>query len=339
MITFINKEQLLHFMSKGAVKMSNQDAHFFQNLHGLINRKQQVTSNQVTLFNKLIVKYKNQLKRRGIQIADLLDLPWKTSVIDSEKTFTMPNLRLVNGTLLLRTPYKNKFVKEFNMLKHNPFEWDSGARNYQAPLSTHSLKVAISTVNKHFDDLELSPEVEEIVSQFPDVQAKFWKPTLTKTNHYYIAASNHIIDDLSKNIEFNDDPKTFYALSKLGVNIDPKLIGEDKFAKFAAHYYNELSVSSTAEVDKVANELSDWLNTLNIRTVVFGRGSAFTHYKGYLNSMAKVFSKHNISCVNLKTTLTEERVLLTFAKEYGSTGGTQGIVKKIIIKDSKPIKI
>ena len=335
MITFVNKEQLLHFMSKGAVKMSNQDAHFFQNLYGLISRKQQVTSNQVELFNKLVVKYKNQLKRRNIKIADLLDLPWKTSIIQSEKKFTIPNIKLVDGILVLRTPYKTKFVREFNSITHNPFEWNTGSRNFQAPVSTYALKLANTIVNKHFDSFELSPEVQTIMDQCPTIDAKFWKPTLTKTNHYYIAASNPIIDELVKDIELNDDPKTFYQLSKLGVDIDPQLIGDNKFAKFAAHYYNEVTEDQFLQV-------AEWMSMLGITTVLFPRGrESHRQTPGATSSIINVLKSALIKyCVRItpKTNDKEEMVLFLM-HSYASKSFYPNVTKQLHFKNNTPIKI
>jgi hypothetical protein len=327
MITFINKEQLLHFMSKGAVKMSNQDAHFFQNLYGLITRKKQVTSNQVELFNKLVVKYKNQLKRRGIKIADLLDLTWKTSIIESEKKFTIPNIKLEDGTLFLRTPYKTKFVSEFNSIKYNPFEWSTGSRNFQAPISTYALKLAITIVNKHFDSLDLAPEVQEVISQCPQIEAKFWKPTLTKTNHYYIAASNKVINDLVKDIDLNDDPKTFYQLSKLGIDIDPQLIGDNKFAKFAAHHYNEVTEDQFLQV-------AEWMSMLGITTVFFPKERMTA---SPINALKSALLKYSIR-VTPKTTDKEEMVLFLM-HSYASKSFYTNVTKQLHFKNNTPIKI
>ena len=60
------KEHLLHYMMKGHVHLSKKDYGFFNNLSYIIREKNQVTSNQNKLFDKLILKYQRQLRNADI---------------------------------------------------------------------------------------------------------------------------------------------------------------------------------------------------------------------------------------------------------------------------------
>jgi len=68
------REHLLHYMMKGHVHLSKKDYGFFNNLTYIIKDKNQVTSNQNKLFDKLILKYQRQLRKLGHNIEKLNQL-------------------------------------------------------------------------------------------------------------------------------------------------------------------------------------------------------------------------------------------------------------------------
>lgn len=337
---FTSKEQVLHFMNKGEIKMSNQDASFFSTIYGLIYRNKQITSNQDQLFNKLLVKHKTQLKRKGFIAAKLCELPWvKANIIASQEDFSKANIKLVDNTLYLRTPFNKKFVSELNGIYANPFVWNTGGRNYQAVFSTRALKIAVNVAKKHFKSINFCPALTEVMSQVPPIEGSFWRPTLVKAkNGFYISSCNNILNDKIQNIELNDDPVTFFALSKLGINIDPALIGDNKFAKFAANHYNEVSVNSAFNADESIGELAEWLHKLSITKVIIGREPNYFSHKKLGWTIKKVFKEKNIICLNhTEHNLNEESIMIHFI-DYGKSH-TQNVVKKIMIKEAKPISI
>ena len=75
-------EQLLYFMIHN-LRLSRYDNRFLQNLEKLINNTHRVTTNQVDLVNKLISKYERQLIKHELFIKDLLELPWKTLIVQT----------------------------------------------------------------------------------------------------------------------------------------------------------------------------------------------------------------------------------------------------------------
>lgn len=328
---FKNREQVLHFMTRGEIRMSNQDAVFFQTIYGLIHRNKQLTSNQDQLFNKLLVKHKSQLKRKGLIASQLCEIPWdNVTIIDSKSDYTDPNIKLENGIIYLRTPYKKQFVSEFNTVANSTYIWNSGTRKYQSPFSTHALKIAINLVEKHFGKINTCPTVTEILQQVPKIDSKFWKPTLVKSNaRYYIAASNHIINDLISNMELNDDPVTFFNLSKMGIDIDPELLGENKFAKFAANYYNDWTINSDEDISGSLTTLADWLHTLGVTNISVGKTS-FTLRK-YVGLIKNIF-RDRFTIVNDADV---ERVEFDFFSHSRQT--TKNVTKRIQLRDTKKI--
>ena len=337
---FTNKDQVLFYMNKGLIKMSNQDASFFQTIYSLVLRNKNITSNQDQLFNKLLVKHKTQLKRKGYVASQLCELPWnKITVIASQEKYTKANVRLVDGILHLRTPYNKKFVSELNGTRANPFIWNTGARNYQAPFSTRALKIAVNVTKKHFNDINYCSKITEILEQVPSIESKFWRPTLVKGNTgFYIAGSNNILAEKIQDIEFNQDPLTFFKLSKLGVSIDPNLIGEDKFAKFAALYHNEVHMNSAAlfnaekYVSQPLEQVIEWLSKLNISKVVLGREPGYLSNRKASWAVKKILTAKDIRWVNhTDHDFNDEAVMISFV-DYNKVF-TQNIVKKIIIRE------
>lgn len=328
MATFTSKEQVLRLMNQGDIRMSSQDNNFFQTIYGLIYRNKKITSNQDSLFNKLLVKYKAQLKRKGYISSSLCELPWATtSVIPTVEEFSKPNLGIdESGYLKLRVPFKTKFISTFNAKIHNPFVWDSGTRAFKAPLSTRALMLAVKHVEKYFDEFLISPEIKELLNQVPKQDAKFWSPTLTKINNrYYIAASNQVLDDVTSNIVFSDDPICFFQLSKHGIAIDPSLFVDNAFAKFAANYCYEIT---NEEIDTVCS----WIKQLGDIQVVFNKEPKGNR-ETVKDVLKKALNRHHIkykSIRNVDTANTQDKILIDF---WGfNKVNLPYYVKKIVVK-------
>ena len=62
---FTSKEHIIYFMVTSAINLSHYDFKFISNMQSLSHDKKQITSNQEELFNKLIDKYKKQLKQHN----------------------------------------------------------------------------------------------------------------------------------------------------------------------------------------------------------------------------------------------------------------------------------
>lgn len=330
------KEQLLYYMAGGNIHLSNQDACFFQTLHGIIFRKKQITSNQVKLFNKLIVKYKAQLKRKGHIANDLLSLPWQTEIIESVPEYTQANLTLKEGVLYLRTPFNKIFIQEFTIkTKINPFVWNRDDRNYQAPFSTYALKLATTITKRFFNTINYCPAVESILTQVPNVGDNLiWRPTLIKTNSgYYIAASNSILNGQLKDVVLNDNPNTLYKLSQLGIDSHPSIIGYDGLKEFASEYLYEIDID---HLEKLAN----WLNQLAITQLVVSREIVGSTELG--KEIKAIFGKANIKLVPyhqyLNSSNIEPNIILQLLKSSAWRNATS-VSKVVVLKNSRPVKI
>lgn len=330
------KEQLLYFMAGGNIHLSNQDACFFQTLHGIIFRKKQITSNQAKLFNKLIVKYKAQLKRKGHIANDLLSLPWQTDIIESIPEFTQANLTLKEGILYLRIPFNKTFIQEFTIkTKINPFVWNREARNYQAPFSTYALKLATTITKKFFNTINYCPEIESILKQVPEVGDNLiWKPTLIKTNFgYYVAAINPVLNKQLQDVVLNDDPKTLYKLSQLGIEIHPNIIGHDGLKEFAGEYIYDIDID---HLERMAN----WLNELNVTQILISKEIVASTEVG--KEIKTILNKANIKPIPysqyLNNSNIEPSVMLQLLRA-NAWKSMAPISKVVVIKNSRPVNI
>lgn len=231
------KEHLLHYMMKGHVHLSKKDYGFFNNLTYIIKEKNQVTSNQNKLFDKLILKYQRQLRKCGHDIEALQKLNWDVHIINSSDEYLVPKLYLEGNELCLRTPFNTNFVRVFKLAKDNTFVWNKDQRIYRSPFYTHALRLAYDSCHHYFKKLELADDIKTLIEPLNQYEGVTKAPILTTSQgKYYINNINKNLIDAIKDIELNDDPKTLFQLSRHGVMIDESIVGDDPLKMFASQY-------------------------------------------------------------------------------------------------------
>lgn len=246
----LKKEHLLHYMMKGHVHLSKKDYGFFNNLTYIIKEKNQVTSNQNKLFDKLILKYQRQLRKCGHDIDILQKLNWNVDIIDSSEEYLVPKLYLEGNELCLRTPFNTNFVKTFKLTKDNTFVWNKEQRIYRSPFYTHALRLAYDTCHYYFKKLELSDDINILIEPLKQYEGVTKAPILTiSQGKYYINNINKNLAEAIKDIELNGDPKTLFQLSRHGVMIDESIVGDDPLKIFASQFVTKL------DLDEIPNKI------------------------------------------------------------------------------------
>ena len=249
-IVMQKKEHLLHYLMKGYVHLSKKDYGFFNNLTYIIKEKNQVTSNQNKLFDKLVHKYQRQLRKNGHNIEQLQQLNWDVKVVDSSQEYLVPKLYLEGDELVLRTPFNTNFVRSFKIAKYNTFVWNKDQRVYRSRFYTHSLRLAIDTCNMFFEKMDISDDINQLIEPLQHLENKTKAPILTTSQgKYYINNINKNLAEAIKDIELNDDPKTLYWLSRYGIEIDQKIINDDPLKLFASQYLAKLDLDEL--LDKI----------------------------------------------------------------------------------------
>jgi hypothetical protein len=253
MIPVQTKEHLIYFMQSGMMRLSKYDLRFVQNLQLIATQNNNLTTNQVSLFDKLVDKYKRQLHKHGLTDDKLSELKWDSAIVTSDPKFTEAYVSISNDTITFRSPFSKKFIENFRRKEFNTFEWYKDKRFYQSPYSTQSLKYLIEVANEHYPVVNYCPVTTELLNNVDRYNAKYWNPTLVKHNDLYmVAAITTNLADAISNITLSSDPEVVSTLVTYGIDIDDSVVGNDPLLKFAASHNPELDL---VDIDNVITYL------------------------------------------------------------------------------------
>lgn len=291
MIDLNNKEQLIYFMITN-LRLSRYDIRFLQNLEKIILIKNRITSNQVGLVNKLIEKYERQLAKHELFINDMLQLSWKTTIIETTEEYTSAHIGILDDNLILKTPYNKAFITAFRSLDQSGFVWDNINKYYIADLSTHSLKLAIDMTGKFFNETRHSDNVKKLLDQLIYYKsATHWKPTLVCVNgNYMIACSNSALDAAISHIDLNTELQTLAELARYGIEIDESILLTDE-ERFAGSFNPKVELTNVCDI-------VPWLQNINCDYVsVSGIGltTAVKFKNDFKQALERVGIKYNDS--------------------------------------------
>lgn len=241
-------EQLIYFMIHN-LRLSRYDNRFLQNLEKLINNTHRVTTNQVDLVNKLISKYERQLVKHELFVKDLLELPWKTLVVQTTEEFTSAHIGILDDNLILKTPYNKQFINAFRSQNEDCFVWDPTNKYYISVLSTHALKLAINTTTKFFKEVRYSDNVKKLLTQVEQyADAIYWSPTLVRCNgNYMIACINESLHNALSNVPLNTELPTLATLSRYGIDVDNGILISDE-ERFASQFNPEVELADMCDI-------------------------------------------------------------------------------------------
>lgn len=331
-----NKEQLLYFFLQGKISLSQYDYKFMANLQTMIQNNSRVTSNQATLFDNLISKYKKQLVKNGFVKEELKALPWKTMVVESTPEFTGAVVSLMDDTIVIRVPFNKTFIHEFRNTKHNRFEWSKDTKTYTAPFSTNNLKIAFTSLPKFFNTVRYDDELQSILNELVKYEGTVWNPTLKIINNRLIVgAANEILGEIIKDIELILDPKTIFKLSSMGIDIDADLSKHSKKIEFAASRIYD------AEFSEIETIIS-WMKNVGCEHVIVGRALRTLYKHNEIEALVEKYGMTPITSPSynltnkLGVTMLLQHTSNIDHRSYLSTGS---ISKVIILRDSRPIEV
>jgi hypothetical protein len=344
---YVYKEQVLNFMLSTSfgtpgVKLSHYDFKFMANIHQFIQDKNEITSNQASLFDALLSKYKKQLARNRLDHTVLKTLPWKCEVIESLPKFTQARVSYdnIDQLLTIELPYKKEFISTFRTSHEpNPWEWNRIKRRYEAKVSTLALMVAYTELPKFFPVVYYD-EVKDAIDEVVQLQgtAMFWNPTYIKVEgKYMIAATNPILEEHIQGLVLDDSPATLYALSKLGIDIDESVHCNDPKLVFSSEYQTEYTVNDPS---KDIDTLFSWISELegtNARISV-PRGVRDNDInKSIMDAGAKYLSVP-VSTLRFTTEPGTSYMLIRFSGNKSDVIESSSVTKVIHILNQKEIK-
>lgn len=218
-----NAEEVLELLLT-QISLGSYDKRFLHSLQvtNILSRKP-ITTNQAALFKKVLLKYHKQFTKYEYDVAALAALPWSTKIIPSASEFTVPNIKIDSDNIILRSPYKDSFVKEFRAL--GVMQWHQTEKYYYAEFGLRSLKLIVDMVRKHYTEFTCCDTITGILNEVSLYEnCKYWEPTLTRINgRLYIVATSEQLDTALKHLELSTDWSTIAKLAACGVAIDPQL--------------------------------------------------------------------------------------------------------------------
>lgn len=328
-----NKEQLLYFFLQGKISLSQYDYKFMANLQTMIQNQNRVTSNQATLFDNLISKYKKQLTKNGLVKEELKALPWKTMIVESTSEYTGAAVSLMNDEIHIRVPFNKAFISEFRNISNNNFEWRKDTKMYVAPFCTTALKVANKTLPNFFKTVRYDNELQAILDELDQYKNLTWNPTLVKVNdQLVISAMNSVLGELIKDMKLSLDPKTLFELSQLHISIDQSLI-EDSKLKFAASTVYE------AEITELETIIS-WMKNIGCENVIIGRGLRNVVSTDSLTPIIEKYGMNALGPISYGSLPTGVSMLIQHTSQVDARTMFGGNVSKtVVIRDSRPIEV
>jgi hypothetical protein len=251
---FTSIKHVVYFMSSDKIRLSRQDTDFITSMYKIFSCQGDVTSNQVGLFKHILGKYDRQFRKYGHDVNQLMRLPWGINIVPSISMYTDAHLFLLDGKIILRSPYNTKFLKYFRGAPGNEFfVWNKIDKRFEATFNTITLKFIIDMAFEHFKTVIVCPIIQCLLDKLSLYdQIPYWDPTLIKVNgQFMIAATNPSVDEVVSKVSLSDDPYTLHYLVKHAINIDSSLL-ETPIQRFAGDY------NPTIEYADIET-LIDWL--------------------------------------------------------------------------------
>ena len=239
-------EHLVYFMQSGLLRLSKYDLRFLQNLQTLLSVKNEITSNQVTLFEKVVSKYNRQLQKHNISVETINKLTWQAKIILSDPKFTEAFISINNGSIIFRSPFNKKFVEGFRKIPFNNFVWLKDKKQYECPFSSTALRIIVDASHEYYPVVNYCPVTKTLLNNLVDDfgTTTIWSPTFKCVNGMYLVTGcNPYLAEAIKDIQLSPDPKTISELVSYGVNIDKSVIKDNPTLEFSSNYYPEVDIT------------------------------------------------------------------------------------------------
>ena len=289
------KEQLIYFLISN-LSLGTYDRRFLTNLETInLQKKKPLTSNQAELLDKIVLRYKRQLTKLEIDTDQVISLPWSIQPIKSLPQFTETHLYLIEDELILRSPYKNSFIKDFKKLDLHA-KWEPDDRLWRIPANTYTLKTVKKCVEYHFEKVNYDEYITKLLDAISVLENSSWEPTYKYLNgNFYVLNINEHLSDALKDIPFDISLKTLSRLSSLGIKVDDTVI--EKYKEIYPETDIRFSFDLVSKIDQGDTKLLDRILSLNPSLVVFSE--YISSVKPYLSIVREELKQHNIPVTSI----------------------------------------
>lgn len=286
------QEQLIHFLINN-IQLGTYDKRFLTNIHSqTYHEKKPLTSNQVSLLHKIVMRYQRQLAKKELNSHTLIQLPWATPPTESLPQFTQAYVSIDDETnvIVVHSPYKTAFIKEIKNLEIA--KWHKEVKEWTVNYCEENLKNIVHLVLKHYDKVVLCDNITKIledVEQYP--KHCIWEPTLVNCNgNLMIAATNEFLDSALP--ELNNDLPNIVKIMTYGVKL-----GEGVIDPNYKHYNLIKSRRVDTGIDEIENVL-DFLKEIKCEKILLGDIflGGYTPMMDFMNTI----KESNIPVVTIK---------------------------------------
>lgn len=244
-------EHLLYFMRKN-LRLSRYDLRFVTNLETIISDDNRITTNQVALLHKIIPTYTKQFVALDINPDDLVLLPWKTNVVESNTEYVDTFITVVNDEIHCKTPYNKNFIQAISKSELSTFRWSLENKVYVGSLGASNMRFIIELTARHFNNIHHCPITATLLAGIDEYRsATHWDPCLMSVNGMLLVSSiNSSLYDAISHIKLNTESNTLAELATYGIMIDDSVIDLCKSpnAKFAAMFSPIVEVDDLSDI-------------------------------------------------------------------------------------------
>ena len=171
------------------IRYSRYDTNFIDNVSRLSGENKALTKRQDELWERLVLKYRKQIKNNGWDAEEIVKLNWLLEPVDFDANYS-PLLWYEDGELCCRFPYNQRVVKEIRTVleEHNTqwlyeydkrFQWSKERRCWHGQFHPALCKDLIEFANDN--EFEIDSSVQQFEDAIPGTDRE-WLPIAEYVN-------------------------------------------------------------------------------------------------------------------------------------------------------------
>lgn len=188
-ITTIETRDQAHRWLVLHVRYSRYDTNFIDNVSRLSGESKALTKRQDELWERLIYKYRKQIKSNGWDAEEIIKLNWQLEPVDFDANYS-PLLWIEGNEVCCRFPYNQRVVKEIRSVLEDHssqwiyeydkrFQWSKDRRCWHGEFNPALCKSLVDFANDN--EFEIDASVQQLIDAMPGVDRE-WMPVAEYVN-------------------------------------------------------------------------------------------------------------------------------------------------------------
>jgi len=307
-ITLTENRDLMHGQLMTKVRLNRYDMKFMVNIaEKYINQNLPLSNGQNDLYEKIVHKYRKQLRKLKVNYRDILALPWTNGIIDPEVLNQKTFFRITDDNIMeMYFNFNKGHIDEVRALIHDDenqhlnrgvtegsfgngqkynFNFTNTTKIWNGPFNVYLFKKLYDFVVSH--NIKVEDSVTEVVNALNATGSKAdWTPSVRIVgDRLYV---NHITESMLSKLDAID-PKDMSAsnierLAQFG------LAPPDNYSGIAKYINGGTGKQEIKTVDDVT-ELEEYINTCNRKTVFNIPELDSPRYEKSMPDVLKAFNK------------------------------------------------